>query len=680
LPSNNNGYLPLVGAEPGRLIAGQYRLVEEIGRGGFGVVWRARDEHLHRDVAAKELFVPSYLSEEQRNEQRERSLREARSAARLAHPGAVTVYAVIEHDNTPWIIMELIEGRSLATIVKTEGPLPPRRVAEIGLEVLRALRAAHAAGVIHRDVKPANILISDRRVVLTDFGIARIEGDPNITQSGFIMGAPAYTAPERARGESAIAASDLWSLGASLYYAVEGHRPFPGANAQAVFHAIMTADPIPLRKAGPLAQVINGLLRKDAAERLSAAVAAELLGDAVLGDLPWLDETGAVDADSDLLGKSGKSGKSSHARHVRHADTEPSVRAHGTSPLNRRQPGRGRMVAMFAVPALAAVIALSILGTALRQDEETPQRQRQASAPEAQRPTAQTVHFEDAINAVAYNRDGGTLAVGGEDRTLELWNVAANRPLATLPGPKYNVFAAAFSPDGKILATGGYDGEVLLWNTVRRTRVATLRPPAEHPNSISTVAFSPDGTTLASASDDAVRLWSVRDRRLIRTLPTQGESVFTLAFSPVGRTLATAGTQAIRLWRDSGRGPGSRVAELASTVRAMAFSPNGKTIATAGYNGRVELWDIAGRRRSATLGRYDKTANAIAFNPSGTLVACADGRTIAVWNATTRRQVAALAEHTGTVNAIAFSPNGRGLASAGEDATVRMWDLRSLGG
>src|SRR5918992_1265241 len=258
-----------MGAGPDRLIAGQYRLIEEIGRGGFGVVWRARDEHLHRDVAAKALFVPSYLSPDQRSEQRERSLREARSAARLTHPATVTVYAVIEHDGAPWIIMELIDGSSLSSIVKREGPLPPRRVAEIGLNVLQALRAAHAAGVIHRDVKPANILIGahDNRVVLSDFGIARIEGDPNITQSGFIMGAPAYTSPERARGESAIAASDLWSLGASLYYAVEGHRPFPGANAQAVFHAILTADPIPMRRSGPLTQVINGLLRKDPAER-----------------------------------------------------------------------------------------------------------------------------------------------------------------------------------------------------------------------------------------------------------------------------------------------------------------------------------------------------------------------------------------------------------------------------
>jgi roadblock/LC7 domain-containing protein len=654
-----------MGAGPGQLIAGQYRLVREIGRGGFGVVWRARDEHLHRDVAAKELFLPSYLSADQRQEQHERSLREARSAARLTHRGAVTVYAVIEHDDSPWIIMELIDGRSMSHMVKVEGALPPRRVAEIGLEVLRALDAAHKAGVIHRDVKPANILISDLRVVLTDFGIAMIEGDPNLTQSGFIMGAPAYTAPERARGEPAVAASDLWSLGASMYYAVEGHRPFPGANAQAVFHAIMTEDPIPLRRAGRLTPVINGLLRKDPAERLTVAAATDLLGDAILGDVPWEDKTDAVPGAPPASRRLGQSG------HVRHAETEPSVRA--PKPAGRR-PWR---LAVVAVPAAAAV-AFGLLAMALHANQRPPREQQHAVAPPPQQSTSMptTARFRDAINAVAFSKDGKLLAVGGENRTLTLWDVVRNRSVGALTGPMYNVFAAAFSPDGKILATGGYDGRVLLWDAARRTRVATLSANA---NSIGTLAFSPDGRTLASASDDAVRLWSVADRRLIRTLPARQESLFTVAFSPKGQTLATAGTKNLRLWNLAAPGAATAVMRLNSIVHAMAFSPNGKMIATAGYNGHVVLWDIAARRRLATLGKYDKTANAIAFSPKGDLLASADGRKVIVWNTATRRPVATLTDHTDTVNAVAFSPDGHMLASAGDDATVRLWDLRSLG-
>ncbi|WP_131762023.1 serine/threonine-protein kinase, partial [Actinomadura fibrosa] len=278
----------IMGEERGRLVARQYRLVEEIGRGGFGVVWRARDEWLNRDVAAKELFLPLYLADDQREERRERSLREARSAARIVHPSAVTVHAVVEDEGVPWIIMELVGGRSLGAIVRRDGPLPPRRAAEIGLDLLGALRTAHAAGVVHRDVTPGNVLIGDGRVVLTDFGIATIEGDPSITRSGYLMGAPAYTAPERARGEPAVPASDLWSLGATLYLAVEGRRPFPGDNANAVLHAIQNLEPPRPVLAGPLGAVIDGLMRKDPADRLTAAQAESLLADVAADRVPVL--------------------------------------------------------------------------------------------------------------------------------------------------------------------------------------------------------------------------------------------------------------------------------------------------------------------------------------------------------------------------------------------------------
>ncbi len=262
------------------LIAGQYRLTEQVGRGGFAVVWRARDVRLHRDVAAKQLFLPPHFTEEQRREHRERTLREARSAARLAHPGVVAIHDVAEHEGAPWIIMEFVEGRTLGQYVRADGPLAPARAAEIGLRLLDALDAAHTAGVLHRDVKPSNVIIGERRVVLGDFGIARIEGESDLTESGIVMGAPSYTAPERARGEPAVAASDLWSLGATLFYAVEGRRAFRGPNANATFHAILTGEPAPLCRAGPLAPVIEGLLRKDTAERMTAAEAAVLLAEA----------------------------------------------------------------------------------------------------------------------------------------------------------------------------------------------------------------------------------------------------------------------------------------------------------------------------------------------------------------------------------------------------------------
>ncbi|PKK12540.1 serine/threonine-protein kinase [Thermomonospora sp. CIF 1] len=274
-------------AEAGRRIAGRYRLVEMLGRGGMGTVWRARDEMLDREVAVKEVLVQAGLSEEERRGVRERTLREARAAARLSHPGIVTVHDVVDEDGRPWIVMELVRARSLAEILAAEGPLPPERVAGIGRQLVAALRAAHAVGILHRDIKPANVLVTDEgRAVLTDFGIARVEGDTALTRTGSLVGSPAYMPPERARGEPAIPASDLWSLGATLYAACEGRPPHDRPDVMAVLAAVMNEDPPPPRRAGPLTPVLSGLLVRDPVRRLTAAQAEEMLARVESGARP----------------------------------------------------------------------------------------------------------------------------------------------------------------------------------------------------------------------------------------------------------------------------------------------------------------------------------------------------------------------------------------------------------
>ncbi len=206
------------------LVAGRYRLLKSLGSGGMGRVWFARDEVLRRDVAVKEVVLPADLSPEDREELCLRTLREARAAGRLSHPNVVQIYDVVETQGRPWIVMELIRSRSLYQVMKQDGPLPPRRVAEIGLFLLAALRAAHRAGVLHRDVKPGNVLLADDgRVVLSDFGLATFDGgDGSVTRSGLILGSAQYIAPERARDGASGPETDLWSLGATLYAAVGG--------------------------------------------------------------------------------------------------------------------------------------------------------------------------------------------------------------------------------------------------------------------------------------------------------------------------------------------------------------------------------------------------------------------------------------------------------------------------
>jgi serine/threonine protein kinase len=244
----------------------------------MGVVWQARDELLSRDVAVKEMIWPPSLTDQERQAVCRRATREAQVAARLNHPNVVRVFDIVEKDGCPWIVMELLPYRSLLDVIEDEGPLAPAEAAEVGLQILAALRAAHAQGIVHRDVKPANILIGPgNRVVLTDFGIAWAADSTAATTVGVVLGSPSYIAPERARGGHSGAPGDLWGLGASLYTAVEGHPPFERANALASITAVVTDELAPATHAGPLWPVLNGLLRKDPDRRLDAAEAERLL-------------------------------------------------------------------------------------------------------------------------------------------------------------------------------------------------------------------------------------------------------------------------------------------------------------------------------------------------------------------------------------------------------------------
>ena len=275
------------GTDAGLLLAGRYRLGEVLGSGGMGKVWRAHDEVLHRTVAVKELTAGLYVAEADRAVLHARTQKEARAAARISHPGVVTVHDVIEHDNRPWIVMQYVDGPSLAEATKEKGEFSPREAARIGLHVLSALRAAHSAGVLHRDVKPGNVLLArDGQVLLTDFGIAAIEGDSSITRTGELVGSIDYLAPERVRGCDPGPASDLWSLGATLYAAVEGTSPFRRTSPISTMQAVVADEPPMPERAGVLAPVIIALLRKEPSERPTAAETERMLLDAMEGRMP----------------------------------------------------------------------------------------------------------------------------------------------------------------------------------------------------------------------------------------------------------------------------------------------------------------------------------------------------------------------------------------------------------
>ncbi|MEV0278136.1 serine/threonine-protein kinase [Streptomyces sp. NPDC050610] len=256
----------------GRLLAGRYRLGERLGRGGMGTVWRATDELLRREVAVKELHLTDALSAAQADEQRQRTLREARTVAQLKHPNVIVLHDVVEEDGRPWIVMELVDGRSLADALAADGPVGAREAARIGVAMLGALRAAHAQGVLHRDIKPPNVLMEagTGRIVLTDFGIAQVSGVTTITETGAFVGSPEYTAPERMSGRTTGPQSDLWSMGVLLCAALSGESPFRRDSLGGILHAVVYDEIRPPVAAGELLPVVRGLLERDPERRMGA--------------------------------------------------------------------------------------------------------------------------------------------------------------------------------------------------------------------------------------------------------------------------------------------------------------------------------------------------------------------------------------------------------------------------
>ncbi|MEW1643251.1 serine/threonine-protein kinase [Streptomyces sp. NPDC091219] len=367
-----------------RIIAGRYRLEKRLGRGGMGVVWRAADQLLGRQVAVKEIAQDDSLSEEEARLQRDRTLREARAVAQLRHPHIIVVHDVVEQDEQPYIVMELVDGGSLAERISARGPVDAVEAARIGIALLDALRTAHAAGVLHRDIKPANVLLQKatdedgpQRVVLTDFGIAQVAGATTLTESGAFVGSPEYTAPERMSGVRTGPESDLWSLGALLCTVLSGESPFHRDSLGGILHAVVVDEIRPPEQARPLLPVVRGLLERDPERRLEAAEAERMLR-------AFLDTGRTPKAAGAPTGRrprasSGHAGRPAPGytptqRDVPRKDLAPSPAILPSSPASAtagqapRRSTRGMLVAALLVAALAGA-GVSAVALLMRGDD-----------------------------------------------------------------------------------------------------------------------------------------------------------------------------------------------------------------------------------------------------------------------------------------------------------------------
>jgi len=373
-----------------RLLVGRYRFTRVLGRGGMGTVWAAHDEVLGRDVAVKEVVPPPDLSEQERRVVRERSLREARAAARISHPSAVTVYDVVEEDGRPWIVMQQLRARSLADVLRDDGPLAVPRAVRLGLEVVDALGAAHAAGVLHRDVKPANVMLTeDGHAVLTDFGIATVDGDPTLTAAGLIVGSPAYMAPERARGEAPTTASDLWSLGATLYAAIEGRSPFQRDGQLPTLTAVINEPAPALPAGGPIAPVVDALLAKDPARRPTVTQARALLLGAAREAEEQAEAAAAAAAETEAAETEAaeteaaetEAAEKAEAAEQTEAEQAPTVSGPRLPP-DRAGPGPGRRrIGVLAGLVLLAVVVAAVVSAVLLDGERDRSGARTGASP-----------------------------------------------------------------------------------------------------------------------------------------------------------------------------------------------------------------------------------------------------------------------------------------------------------
>ncbi len=628
----------------GHLIAGRYRLIALIGRGGMGEVWRGRDIVLDRDVAVKLVRLRPEDDPARRRMLTARALREARSAARLNHPGIVVVHDVVEQGGFPVIVMELLPGVSLGELSRSRGGIGGQEAAWIGISILRALEAAHRAHIIHRDLKPSNVLLAGDRVVITDFGIAHVPDGAELTLTGELVGTPAFMSPEQARGDVVTTASDVYSVGATLYAAVEGNPPFTGTGPVAVLAALLSQEPPPMKQGGPLEAVLRSMMAKNPAARPTAAEAARALA-----------ETGAMPFQSPVPGTDAQF---------------PTP----TPALTGRPPSRRRVLALVGLAGLtlgggASAAAFLLSGG------------RKGGVPPVLTSPLLLAGHRDAVGAVAFDPTGPLVATGSSDSEVRLWDTATRQTVHVFRNPKPGkkwipVRALAWRPDGQMLLSSGDDPVLRFWDV--RARDLDREMKVEAPG-LTGLDFNREGTLLGTSDGEGVHIWNALDLTETARIRHGTQLLRGVVFSPDSRMVATSSDdKAIRLWDLASRSETRQLIGHYNRIRGMHFSPDGRRLLSVGVERNARLWDVAtGAFIGYLIGHRDEII-AIAYSHDGRHVATGGkDDEIRVWDAETRKTVMILAAGAQTY-ALEFSADDERLMSGHQDQQARIWDISQL--
>ncbi len=619
--------LYLIEAFPGsHIVSDKYRVESLLGQGGMGSVYRATHLELDRTIALK-IVLPDFVSN---TETMERFRQEARAAARLNHPNVISVYDFgVLPTGQAYLAMELLTGHSLRAELERDLSLSPKRILEIMRPVCQAVDAAHRAGVIHRDLKPDNIVIErndhgEEHIKVVDFGIAKLREksgarQSNLTEPGLVMGTPHYMSPEQCRGEDLDACSDIYSLGVTAYEMLVGHVPFdaPTPSAVIVQHAI--DPPPPLRRLRPdlpeeIERVVLRALSKRRTDRQQLAMEfyAELesaIANASATDAVSLAQPFPAPPPIDLL------------KDARHKSPGPN----GTT---------GAVKTRFHLEATLA-------------------------------------GHEHVVKSLAFHNSGGPLASASGDGTVRLWDVVTGVEKGTLIGHEYSVNGVAISPDGLRIASAGADGTVRLWSVRGEREIASFG----HRMAVRGLAFTPDGRWLISTCDSEIKVWDAVRLRQITSFVGHTKTVDAIAVSADGLTLASGGADdAIRLWNLVSKTESAALLRLGHAPTALAFFQGG-FLASGGRDRAICLWDVAqpaAPRR--ILEQHDEAVRALAVSPDDRRLASGDWNgSLRLWDLATGAPIAECQAHDGPAFTLAFSPDGRSLASGGADALVKLW-------